>query len=479
MSAAFLAGTVITVAMLASSAQAQTVSKAEFDELRRQMQAQAEEIEALRARLDTATAVSTKSNTDIASPNTPKPSFKASPEFREGDWKFKVRGRLMYDVGFIENPGDAIPTKSLGFGGRLSRARIGVEGSMPGGFNYELEFGVVDNAIAISDAYIAYHPANTPLFFRVGHFETFQSLEQITSSRHIMFMERGQMNEAFNNVRRFGGAIGFDKGPLLINFGVFNETINTNFDNDQYIVATRATVSPKWNDNQLHFGINYQYRTYKSNAQNFRYRVRNYARLSDVRLVDTGAFAMSNDELFGLEAAGIFGSFHVAAEWQQAKANALQRPPTGNGDSTGGVDVFLAGNPRFEAWYVEGGWWLTGETRGYKKGEWDRTRVDNGLDKGGIGAIGVNARFDSLDLQDSNLRSGGTGTQPSNGGKQDVIVASIIWQPIDYVRVTTQFNHNMITGGPFAATVVPDSTRPVWEREYTQNSFAMRFAYDF
>jgi phosphate-selective porin OprO/OprP len=423
-----------------------------------------------------------------------KPSFKASPEFRDGDWKFKVRGRLMYDVGYISNPGNVIGcgtvgggagvgcTKNLGFNSGVRRARIGVEGSMPGQFNYKLEVDFAQNAVAFADAYLEYKPNNTPIFFKVGHFETFESLEQVTSSRHIMFLERAQMNEAFNNTRRLGGAIGFDKGPLLLNLGVFNETVNANSDNDQYIVATRAIYAPKWGDTQVHLGINYQYRTYKSNAQQFQYRARNYVRASSVRMVDTGIIAVSNDELFGLEAAAIHNRFWAVGEWQQAKLNALNSAPTGNGDSAGAGAAFLTGNPTFKSWYIEGGYWWTGETRGYKKGEWDRTKVINGFDKGGIGAIATTVRFDRLDLRDGSLRTGTGGAglaQALRGGRQDAIVASVVWQPIDYVRLTTQYAHYNITGGPFAGLVDPDSAKPVWEREYTQDSFGMRFAYDF
>jgi phosphate-selective porin OprO and OprP len=483
--AVLLAGTVAAGLLSAGTAQAQAASASEVEELRQMMKAQAEEIEALRAQLDGATEVLTKSNSDIANLNKLKPSFKATPEFRDGDWKFKIRGRLMYDVGYISNPGDVIGcpsacTKNLGFNSRVRRARIGVEGSMPGGFDYKAEYDFADNSVAFADVFLEYKPTNTPISVRVGHFETFQSLEQITSSRHIMFMERAQMNEAFGHGRRLGAAIGFDKGPILIRAGVFNDTVNGSFDNDQYLVGMRGVYAPKVGDTQLHFGINYQYRQFKSTAQNFRYRMRNYARLSDIRLVDTNTFAASNDETFGLEAAAVMGRFHFAGEWQQAKVNALTTLPTTNGDSAGTTNR-LTGNPKFNSWYVEAGYWFTGETRGYKKGEWDRTKVINGFDKGGIGAIGGNVRFDRLDLQDSKLWSGGSGTSTSRGGKQDVIAFSVIWQPIDYVRITTQYNRNMVTGGPFASTVVPnsESSDPANERSYDQDSFAMRFAYDF
>jgi phosphate-selective porin OprO/OprP len=88
-------------------------------------------------------------------------------------------------------------------------------------------------------------------------------------------------------------------------------------------------------------------------------------------------------------------------------------------------------------------------------------------------------RYDYLDLGDSLLYTGGAGTSTSRGGTQTGYLASLIWQPIDYVRVTAQYAHAEIEGGPFASTVVPVSANPVNKRSYGIDSFAMRFAYDF
>lgn len=408
-------------------------------------------------------------------------AWKGAPQFvdKEAGWSFKVRGRFMYDVGYVENPEDAINSKNFGFNSRVRRARLGVEGEMPGGFNYKAEADFADNSVSWADVFAEYKPKNSPFSVRVGHYETFQSLEQITSSRHIMFLERAQMNEAFNHGRRLGAAVGYDQGDFLVRAGVFNDTINGNYDNDDWLFGARAVYAPKMGSNQLHFGVNYQHREYQSNAQNFRYRMRNFARVSDQRLVDTNSFAADSDDVFGIEAAGIFGPLHVVGEAQWAKVSALPSTHVFSGGDAAGTTNFLAGNPSFSSFYVEAGYWLTGETRGYKKGEWDRTKVKNGFDKGGFGAVGVNLRYDYLDLADSRLYTGGVGTSTSRGGTQTGYLASIVWQPIDYVRLTAQYAHADIEGGPFASTVVPTSTDPANERSYGQDSFAMRFAYDF
>ena len=67
--------------------------------------------------------------------------------------------------------------------------------------------------------------------------------------------------------------------------------------------------------------------------------------------------------------------------------------------STDCVAAFVPdGNPSFWGGYIEAGYFLTGETRGYKNGTWDRTKVLKPFSKGGWGAFQVNGRVDYLDL---------------------------------------------------------------------------------
>jgi phosphate-selective porin OprO/OprP len=428
------------------------------------------QVEALQAQINELKAAMTKAT----------PQFKGAPQFTDKDagWSFKLRGRLMYDIGYVENPDDAINTKNLGFNSRVRRARVGVEGEMPGSFQYKMEVDFADNTVSWADAFVEYKPKGV-FSARVGHFETFQSLEQITSSRHIMFLERAQMNEAFNHGRRLGGAIGIDSGDFLLRAGVFNDTINNTYDNDELLFGARAVYAPKMGNNQLHFGVNYQHREFTTTALNFRYRMRNPNRLTDVRLVDTNAFAASSDDVVGLEAAGIFGSLHLAGEAQWVSANAYAPGHKFSGGDVAGTTNFASGDPSFFSYYFEAGYWLTGETRGYKKGEWDRTKVKNGFDKGGWGALAITGRYDYLDLSDSDIQSGGIGTNTSRGGKQSLYQLSLVWQPIDYIRITTAYAHADIEGGPFASAVKSDSTEPVNERSYGQDSIAVRFAFDY
>ena len=448
------------------------------------------------------------------------PSWKGAPlhEDKDAGWSFKPRGRIQYDVGYVSNPDDRIVTRNLGFNTRARRIRLGTEGTIPGGLGYKFEMDYANGAVGFGDAIITYAPKNIPLSFAIGNQETNNGLEQISSSRFSSFVERAAFDDAFINTRRLGLNIGYANkaGDLRLNAGLFAaHSIDSSLDNDGWIAATRAVYSPLMGANQLHFGVNFQHREFQSNNgatvaastgqpstnQLARYRARPFTQLTDQRFVDTGNFAAKSDNIIGLEAAGIFKSLHLAAEGQYLKAKAYDAFDRTSADTSEPSDVLNAfptptqyvsnGNPSFWGGYVEAGYFLTGETRGYKAGAWDRTKVLKPFSKGGIGAVQVIGRVDYLDLDSGKLRGGCTNNfvtglscttaaaQAGKGGKQLGFLAGLTWIPEDYFRVLVNYSHAEITGGPFAAIVEPTSSEPVNDRKYSNDTVQARFQVDF
>lgn len=443
------------------------------------------------------------------------PSWKGAPLFedKEAGWSFKPRGRIQFDVGFVGNPEDDIITRNLGFNARARRIRLGVEGTIPGGFGYKAEADFANGSVGFGDVIITYAPLGKPFNFTIGNHETLNGLEQVSSSRFLSFVERAAFDDAFINTRRIGLSGGYANkaNTFRFNAGIFAaHTIDSSLDNDGWIGAARATYSPLMGANQLHFGANYQHRNFQSNNgatvnsqsggepsanQRVRYRARPFTQLTDQRFVNTDFFAAKSDDIFGLEFAGIFKSFHIALEGQYTVANAYDRGDT----LTAGADpldlfsttsVFVpTGNPSFWGGYAELGYYFTGETRGYKNGLWDRTKVLKPFSKGGWGALQLNGRVDYLDLDSSRLKNGCsnnfltgvcTGAPVlSKGGKQLGLLASLVWIPEDYMRFYLQYSHAQITGGPFAATVKSTSSKPIDEREYGVDTVAARAQIDF
>lgn len=452
----------------------------ELKALRAKLDEQSSELEALRAQVDAQSEVLTKANENIDKQAALKPSFKAAPEFKDGDWRFKVRGRLMYDVGYTQNPNDAIVTKNLGFNSRIRRARLGVEGDMPGNFAYKAEADFASNTVEWNDIYLEWKPV-TGLSLKVGNHDTYQSLEQPTSSRFITFMERAQFVDAYSQSRRLGGSASWSNDKVFVGAGLFNEGINGNYNNDGWLLGGRVVFMPQFDEVQLHLGANVQHREYNTASLGARYGARPTPRLSDVRFADTGTIAADKDDQVGLEAFAIWGPLHVGGEASWLKVNAISAADLKPGDVIPSGALIANGNPSFFSYYLEAGYFFTGESRGYKRStaQWDRTKVLNPINKGGIGAISGNIRWDSLDLNDEAIQSGGINTSSSRGGRSNALSANLIWQPIDYVRITGQYTLMNVKGGPFALQVNGLKSGNALDYTYKVNVFGTRFAYDF
>ena len=440
------------------------------------------------------------------------PSWKGAPQLedKEAGWSFKPRGRIQWDVGHIDNPDNAIVTRNLGFNTRARRIRLGAEGTIPGGFGYKAEMDFAGATTGFGDVVISYAPSGKPYSFLIGNHETLNGMEQISSSRFLSFLERAAFDDAFVNTRRIGlsAAYANQANTLRASAGLFAaHSIDSTFDNDGWIGAARLVYAPLMGANQLHFGANFQHRNFQSNAngspssgsgqpssgQVARYRARPFSQLTDVRFVDTGNFAARSDNIFGLEFAGIFKSLHVNAEGQVLKVNAY-----GAGDRMSGLDSFSGasvlvptGDPTFWGGFVEAGYYFTGETRGYKNGTWDRTKVLKPFSKGGWGALQLNARADYLDLNDKKLHDGCSNNfttgltctasiDHGRGGTQLGLLASLVWLPEDYMRFYFQYGHARINGGPSAILVEPGT--PATERDevdYGVNTIQARAQIDF
>lgn len=499
----------------------------ELAELRAQIRAMSGRIDALEGQLadarERAVAAEARANAAAAAPAsapaTPPSAateiaWRGAPELSRADgWSFKPRGRIHLDAGTISTPG-ALETRNLGGQVRIRRVRLGFEGSIPGGFDYVVEADFANSNVAFGNVYAGYSPPGTGLKLRLGNFETLNGMEQITSSNNISFIERAAFNDAFLNARRLGAALAWvsKNKAVRAEAGVFaGHSIDSALDNDGWIGAARLVYAPKALGGQLHFGLTYQHRDFASNAggitsggvnmpstnQIARYRARPNSQLTDVRFIDTGNFAARSDRIIGAEVAGIFKRFYFAGEAQWLRANAYAP-----GDLASGLDRFTDGNsavtptanPGFFGAYGEIGYFLTGETRGYRHGEgiWSRTKVLDPLSKGGPGAIQIAARIEHVDLDDNALIAGPTNnfttgvsalaplaSRLGRGGKQTGYLFALNWIPVDYVRLMVNYGRIEIEGGPIAGQVAPGSTLPVNQRDYGVNLFQTRLQFDF
>ncbi|MCB2048869.1 MAG: porin [Novosphingobium sp.] len=375
-----------------------------------------------------------------------KVAWKGAPELTGKDgFTFKPRGRLQVDTGMVSRP-NGITDKSTGFGSEVRRAYLGFDGTLPGGFGYRAEIDVAGSSVEITDLYLTY-AASKNMTLTLGQHKPFWSLEELGSDLFTSFTERAALNTSFGFERRLGASATYSKGPLIVQGGVFTDNLSdlNNDENNSWSVDGRVVFAPKLGDGQLHVGGSAHYRELNDSAASVRYRVRPLIHTPDIRFIDTGAISASSETGYGLELAYLSGRFHATGEGHWQKVDRLDGP-----------------NPTFFGGYAEVGYFLTGgDTRGYKNGAYDRVKPANPVNKGGMGAVELNLRYDRLDLSDAGII----------GGRQNGYQVSVVWTPTDYTRFLLNYGR-MQYNDAFIPAAGGD-------RSYGVNAFGMRAQVDF
>jgi phosphate-selective porin OprO and OprP len=444
-----ITGVLLAATMLAlpHTAVAQAISAEEAAELRAQLAALKAQVSALEARLDARTAPVAIPAAAPAPAVPAKPSteinWRGAPELRHKDgWSFKPRGRVLIDAATVDAP-DALVDRGLGFATELRRVRLGVEGTIPGGFGYRLEGDFADNGVELVDAYLNYRDGA----FRatIGQHNDFQSFEELTSSNDTSFIERAAFTDAFGFQRKVGLSGEYSAGIVLVQAGVFTGNVD-DLVNDEFngvSVSGRMVAAPKLGKTQLHLGASAHWRNISTSVLTTRYRQRPLVHTTDTRFIGTPGLELDSEKRFGLEAGLIHGRFHAAGEvhWLNAQRDGRTDP------------TFFGGA-------IEAGLFLTDDTRGYASGIFRSVKVKKPVGQGGFGAVQVNVRYDHLDLIDGGIV----------GGKQDGYMASLIWTPIDYVRFMLNY----------ARLQYDDAVIPIaGDRSYGVNALGVRAQVSF
>ena len=456
----FLATTALAAVMITTApAHAQADDTAS---LRSELEAMRTEMERMRARIEqlessgAETAQTAAQATELAQsaqataeamkveqPDKPgvEIAWKGAPEISgPGGWSFKPRGRLQFDAGTINAP-DSTGVED-GFGSEVRRARLGVQGDIPGGFGYKFEVDFAGGDAEIADAILTYGSGG--LTVTVGQHNTFQSLEELTSSLNSSFIERAAFTDAFAFERRLGLSTQYKSGDFLLQAGAFSDNFG-DIPGKSYSLDGRVVFMPRLGNAQLHLGSSIHYADLES-GDAVRYRQRPLVHFTSTRFIDTGTMPAHSELGYGAEAAIISGPVHAAGEafWQSVDRS----------DALPDADFFGG--------YVEIGYFLTGgDSRGYKNGVFDRVKPERPMGDGGFGALQVNLRYDYLDLNDG----------PVVGGTQDGYMASLIWTQTAYTRLMLNY----------ARLSYRDAAFPMagGDASYDVDTIAMRAQIDF
>jgi phosphate-selective porin OprO and OprP len=426
----------------------------ELAQMRAEMARMAQRINELEAQLavnqaSTGEVVATAAAAEPAAAAQPEPAkpppveiaWRGAPEFTsDNGWRFKPRGRVLIDAGMIDAP--EATGRSDGFASNLRRARLGMEGDMPGGFGYRFEVEFAGNDVEIFDSFISYSDGGLRL--TLGQHNPFQGLEELTSTNFGSTIERAAFTDAFGFERRLGVSAQVATGLVLLQGGVFGDNV-TGLPGKAWSMDARAVFMPKAGSTQLHFAGSAHHGEQVGAEGTLRYRQRPLVQFTAERFIDTGAFSAVSETGYGLEAAAIAGRLHAAGEvfWQNvARIDGLADP------------TFFGG-------YAELGYFLTkDDTRPYRGGVFDRVRPAHPLGKGGLGALQINLRYDYLDLSDASIL----------GGRQNGYQVSLIWTPSDFVRFLVNYGRLQYSGAAVPAG---------GDRSYGVDALGMRAQLDF
>lgn len=422
------------------------------------------------------------------------PTWKGAPELSDKatGFSFKPKGFVQFDAGHVGFPDGeelagtvgGLNYDNLGFNARARRLVLGAEGTLAGGFGYKAEFNFAQGSLDYEDIILFHDLKSAPVRLQVGNFYPYSGLEIATSSRLGSMLERASFTEAFNFSRRLGiGAEWIDRedDSYLFQAGLFSQPINdASFNRTGWQAAARGVYSPRLSGKtRLHLGASFQYRVNQRDSQNAQYRSRPLTQTTDQRFVDTGRIASDGDDILGVELGLVHKSLHIAAEGQKLWVRG-HRPGRRFGPNDGaGGGLFYDGDPGFTGGYLELGYYLTGESRGYKGGKWDRTKVLKPFDQGGWGSLQLNGRVDYLELRDRLADGPVLAPFHVNGGRQLGLQASLIWNPTDYVRFMAQYGRVRVTGGPRALAIDPASSEPANEADFSVDTAAVRAQLEF
>ncbi len=326
----------------------------------------------------------------------------------DGAFSFELGGRLMVDSAYYQED-----QNDLGNGTELRRARLDVEGVLFSDYGYEfgVDFGGGD--ADVKDAFIEYR-GWWPTKVKIGQFKEPFSLEELTSSKYITFMERALPNE-FAPGRHVGVGVQSRGDGWTAAAGLFGESFDDDVKDEGdegWGVTGRVTYAPLRDDRRaLHLGAAVSHRE-PDDTDEIKFNARPESHVTDVKYLNTDDIAdVSHINLVGLEAAWVEGPFSLQGEYVAATIDRHA------GQS--GLD--------FDGWYVYGSWFLTGESRIYKPKSGKFGRINPVTDSG---AWELALRYSSLDLSDNDI----------SGGEAEQITLGLNW----YVNPHLRFMANYI-----------------------------------
>jgi phosphate-selective porin OprO/OprP len=322
---------------------------------------------------------------------------------KDGNNTIQFGGRIHMDYRqYSPDYGTGQTTDSYQNLAEVRRARFGVRGQFAKDFKYEIvgnfgnDVGAGSSSTTMDVAWVNY-AANPEAQFQFGLFKMPFSLEQLTSSNNIDFMERslvGQVEGEFIPGKETGFMLhGVPKVGLTYAVAVSRGRGNKDAVNDGFDYIGRVTTNIAELTGSkayiAHLGAAYSTGDVKGGVTPASGRTESRSQ----NAFFTGPALSGNTERTrqGLEAAFAYNAFKVQSEYFNFKYD----PTTGN-------------NQEVKGYYVQAVYNLTGESYNYKDGVFSAVKPTNPLDKGGRGAWQVGVRVSEFDASDIAVATGKT-----------------------------------------------------------------------
>ena len=325
------------------------------------------------------------------------------------DFSMQVGGRIQLDAAVADEDSSTrsalgLTDDEFGSGTEFRRARIYIKGQVAENVNYmaEYDFGAESDGMGdgadFRDVYIEFSDVPWLKKVKVGHFKEPFSIEGLTSSRFVTFMERG-LPHLFSPARNTGimlsGSCDCFDMPWTWALGGFRDTddFGSGFGDSEYNVTARLTGAPIYADEGrrvLNLGFAYSHKFISNEL--IAYDSPPEAHLLPDYLA-TGDIAANGVDLLNPELSLVLGPFSLQGEYMYAAV-----------DSNDSEDL------DFHGWYTYVSYFLTGENRSYsrEKGIYGRLRPkhDFSLKKKSPGAWEIAARYSHVDLDDDGILGG-------------------------------------------------------------------------
>jgi len=346
---------------------------------------------------------------------------------------FKMEGRIMYDFTFLSADAAVEGGEAYSFAGNeFRRTRLAVKGKVAKNIGYKAEFDFAGGKMGFRDVFLKFSLPSKMGAVKVGSFSEPSSLDNMTSSKYITFMERSMMSHT--QPFKYNAGFMYDNQNLLD--GKMGLQMSYTFGGDKakaykdgYLKEganfvgrlTGVAFQNKESNQVVHLGINFENRVTDSGEYGYKFRLENH--MGDK--FGAGTDDLKNAQDLGFELGTTFGSLSVQAEYEMSTINT--NAEDNNAYSSVGYYGFVS-------------YFLTGEHRPYKKSSFGRVKPKKNfcIKDGGFGAFELVARYSAMDYS----AYPGVSELEKNDNVISNITAGFNW----YLNANTRIMYNYTNG---------------------------------